>query len=344
MVSYLPTIISKTNMKNLKKLSKYFVATFSIVLVCGFTGLVIKEVDKGTFYDLATKEALVFCMQLGLAAFTSLIPYSLSVAAFLSFWAMNGEKWTGFFRALAIGLVLVLPLSAMTYYYDWFIRPQTTAVSAGEIIEMKQTYPQELADKFGIDKEQVLNKMPMTMPKTKLAARMDSLKASFQTDADTCGLLLSILPDTLASEAYESYRLKEMGVAYQYAVHPAASEDSLMFIQHTELYQRAIRAWDTLAELQRHRKEYFDRTLNTACIYIMYFLFAFIGYLLRYKSIKKILTAFAILIVAAWIYHEISSIVQAHAQKVNTVSKQIVSTTYEEIKENREKERNTDND
>lgn len=331
-------------MKNLKKLSKYFAVTFSIVLVCGFAGLVIKEADKGTFYDLATKEALVFCMQQGLAAFTSLIPYSLGVATFLSFWAMNSERRTGFFRILATGLVLVLPLSIMTYYYDWFIRPQTMAVCAGKMIEMKQTYPQSLADKSGIDKGQVLNKMSMTMSKTKLAARMDLLEASFQTDVDTCGLLLSILPDTLASEAYESYRLKEIGVAYQYAVHPAASEDSLMFIQHTELYQHAISAWNTLTELQRHRKEYFDRTLNTACIIIMYLLFAIMGYLLRNKPIKKILTVFAILIVAAWIYHEISSIVQAHAQKINTVSRQIVNTTYEEIKESREKERNTNND
>lgn len=33
-----------------------------------------------------------------------------------------------------------------------------------------------------------------------------------------------------------------------------------------------------------------------------------------------------------------------HAQKTNTVSRQIVNTTYEEIKESREKERNTNND
>lgn len=329
-------------MKNIKKISKYFAITFIIVLVCGFIGIVIKEVEKGTFYDLPTKEALSFCVQLGLAAWTALIPYSLSVAAFLTFWAMNSEKWTNFFRALATGLVLVLPLSAMTYYYDWFIRPQNMVVSAGKLIEMKKTYPQSLADKFGIDKEEVLNNMPMTMSKTKLVVRMDSLETSFQADADTCGQLLSILPDTLASEAYESYRLKEMGVAYQYSVHPAAGEDSLMFIQNTVLYQRAIRSWDTLTELQRHRKECLDRTLNTVCIYFTYLLFAFTGYLLRYKPIKKILAVFAMLIVAAWIYHEISSIVQTHTRKVNVFSKQIVDKTYEELREGREKEKNTD--
>ena len=73
-------------MKHLKKFCIYFIAVFTIAELCGFTGLVIKEVDKGTFYNLATKEALDFCVQLGLAAFTSLIPYSLSVATFLAFW------------------------------------------------------------------------------------------------------------------------------------------------------------------------------------------------------------------------------------------------------------------
>ena len=96
-------------MKNLKKLCEYFAVAFPIVLVCGFIGLVIKEVDRGTFYDLDTSEALVFCLQLGMTTFTALIPYSLSIATFLSFWTMKGEKWTDFFRALAIGLLLVLP-------------------------------------------------------------------------------------------------------------------------------------------------------------------------------------------------------------------------------------------
>ena len=296
-------------MKHLKKFCIYFIAIFTIAELCGFTGLVIKEVDKGTFYYLATKEALDFCAQLGLAAFTSLIPYSLSVATFLVFWAMDREKWTSFFRTLAIGLVLVLPLSAMTYYYDWFVRPQMMVISVIKKVEMKQSYPQSLADKYGVSMEQILNKKPMSMSKTKLTTQIDSLETSFQADIDTCGLLLSILPDTLASKAYDSYRLKEIGVVYQYAVH------------------------------------YFGRTLNTGCIYIGYILFAFLGYLLRYKPIKKILAVFAILIVAAWIYREINSIVQGYAKKLNTESHQIVVDTYKEIvgiRESKEREMNAD--
>lgn len=227
------------------------------VWLCGTCN---QEVNKGTFYDLPTEEALGFCVQLGLTAFTSLIPYSLSVATFLVFWAMDREKWTGFFRTLAIGLILVLPLSAMTYYYDWFVRPQMMVISVGKIVDMNHSYPQSLADKYGISIEQILNKKPMSMSKTKLIAQIDSLETSFQADIDTCGLLLSLLPDTLASKAYDSYRLREIGVVYQDAVHPVANEDSLRFIAHTELYQHAIGAWETSNELQRHRLEYFGRT------------------------------------------------------------------------------------
>ena len=150
-------------MKHLKKNCIYFIVIFTIAVACGFAGLVIKEVNKGTFYDLPTEEALSFCVQLGLTAFTSLIPYSLSVATFLVFWAMDREKWTGFFRTLAIGLILVLPLSAMTYYYDWFVRPQMMVISVGKIVDMNHSYPRSLADKYGISIEQILNKKPMSM-------------------------------------------------------------------------------------------------------------------------------------------------------------------------------------
>ena len=326
-------------MKHLKKNCIYFIVIFTIAVACGFAGLVIKEVNKGTFYDLPTEEALSFCVQLGLTAFTSLIPYSLSVATFLVFWAMDREKWTGFFRTLAI------PLSAMTYYYDWFVRPQMMVISVGKIVDMNHSYPRSLADKYGISIEQILNKKPMSMSKTKLIAQIDSLETSFQADIDTCGLLLSILPDTLASKAYDSYRLREIGVVYQDAVHPVANEDSLRLVAHTELYQHAIGAWETSNELRRHRLEYFGRTLNTGYIYIAYILFAFLGYLLRFKPIKKILAVFAILIVAAWIYHEINSIVQEYAKKLNTESHQIVDDTYKEIdaiRESKQREMKTD--
>ena len=48
---------------------------------------------------------------------------------------------------------------------------------------------------------------------------------------------------------------------------------------------------------------------------------------------------FAILIVAVWIYHEINSIVQGYAKKLNTESHQIVNDTYKEIDGIRKKSR-----
>ena len=88
----------------------------------------------------------------------------------------------------------------------------------------------------------------------------------------------------------------------------------------------------------------FGRTLNTGYIYIAYILFAFLGYLLRFKPIKKILAVFAILIVAAWIYHEINSIVQEYAKKLNTESHQIVDDTYKRDRcdKGKQTERNED--
>lgn len=42
-------------MKHLKKNCIYFIVIFTIAVACGFAGLVIKEVNKGTFYDLPTR-------------------------------------------------------------------------------------------------------------------------------------------------------------------------------------------------------------------------------------------------------------------------------------------------
>lgn len=54
---------------------------------------------------------------------------------------------------------------------------------------MKQSYPQSLTDKYGVSMEQILNKKPMSMSKTKLTTQIDSLETSFRlilTHADCC--------------------------------------------------------------------------------------------------------------------------------------------------------------
>ncbi|WP_270414668.1 hypothetical protein [Bacteroides ovatus] len=47
-------------MKHLKKNCIYFIVIFTIAVACGFAGLVIKEVNKGTFYDLPTNVRGIF--------------------------------------------------------------------------------------------------------------------------------------------------------------------------------------------------------------------------------------------------------------------------------------------
>lgn len=49
-------------MKHLKKNCIYFIVIFTIAVACGFAGLVIKEVNKGTFYDL--RECKINCVRL----------------------------------------------------------------------------------------------------------------------------------------------------------------------------------------------------------------------------------------------------------------------------------------
>ena len=61
---------------------------------------------------------------------------------------------------------------------------------------------------------------------------MHSLETSFQGDIDTCETAaLNTSGHYVSRKPFmTAYRLKEIGVVYQYAVHPAANEDSLMFI------------------------------------------------------------------------------------------------------------------
>ncbi len=63
-------------------------------------------------------------------------------------------------------------------------------------------------------------------------------------------------------------------------------------------------------------------------------LFAFLGYLLRFKPIKENIGCLCNTDCSAWIYHEINSIVQEYAKKLNTESHQIMDDTYKEIDEN----------
>ena len=152
-----------------------------------------------------------------------------------------------------------------------------------------------------------------------------------------------MLPDTLASKAYDSYQLETMALL------------SICRSSRCQRRQSDVHSSYGIVPTRHHRMGNLHRTATPSkrifrqnSQHYMYirrvYPVRFLGYLLRYKPIKNILMVFAVLIAAAWICHEIGSIVQEHAKKLNGVSRQVVDDTYKEIEGIREKERNADND
>lgn len=110
----------------LKKLSKYFIITLAIMFVCSFVVLVDKfhKIEYNVFDVLETYKALKYFFILGVTAFTASVAYSIGIAALFAFDKLKVQTWKDFSRKLAAGLLLVIPLSAMVYYCDWFVYPQ----------------------------------------------------------------------------------------------------------------------------------------------------------------------------------------------------------------------------
>ncbi|MCD8181786.1 MAG: hypothetical protein LUE99_00395 [Bacteroides sp.] len=331
-------------MRNFNKFGKYFAITFLIVFTVAFIWAANNKMDE--LIALPVSRILSICTLLVLAILTSLVCYSLSVATFLTFWNMNNQKWSDFFRSFAIGLIIVVPLSAGVYYYDWHVQAQLTTASTRNLIEMKEYgLPEEIENKFSIDIEQFLSELPGTLPKDKLLFRLDSLKAVYRTDADTCSRMLSCLPDSMAAEAYRAYRLEDLGIAYQCATTSTAGKDSLEFVQQSLLYQQALKLMETSKSLQRYAFEKYSRTMNTAWIYIAYILFAFSGYMLRHKPLRKILGVLAVLIISAYIFQEFSAYAKIQAKKVQSVANEAAANerdAYREIREQQHKKQKQD--
>ena len=110
----------------LKKLSKYFIIALTILFVCSFVMLVDKfhKIEYDVFDVLETYKALKYFFILGASAFTASVAYSMGIAALFAFDKQKVQTWKEFVRKLGIGLLLVIPLSAMVYYCDWFVYPQ----------------------------------------------------------------------------------------------------------------------------------------------------------------------------------------------------------------------------
>ena len=125
----------------LKKLSKYFIIPLAIMFVCSFVVLVDKfhKIEYNVFDVLETYKALKYFFILGVTAFTASVAYSIGIAALFAFNKLKVQTWKEFVRKLAAGLLLVIPLSAMVYYCDWFVYPQMKK----EYVRLKDVYKRQ---------------------------------------------------------------------------------------------------------------------------------------------------------------------------------------------------------
>lgn len=334
-------------MKPLKKIAKYFIITFSVTLVCVLIRLFNSSVVSEEAFDiLGTHKALHYYLIIGLMSITALVTYSIGIAALFAFDAMKIQTWKEFAHKLAIGLILIIPLSVFVYSCDWFVYPEMKKTFTIMQLEIGTSYPEELAEKNGINKEEILDGLPSVMPRSILITKLDSIKSSFRANADTCEMYLSALPDSMAIKAYNSYQLRSMGIDYYCASQPIANVDSLRVIQEQLLYQYTLKAWYTSAEIRTYSKEYSNRTINALCIYLSYFLSALIAYLLRrYKPVKKLLAVLAIVIVFFYMFNQVGAIVQKYAEKTQSISKKVDSLTGQAVNnKNMEKRKQKDNE
>ena len=217
----------------LKKLSKYFIITLAIMFVCSFVVLVDKfhKIEYNVFDILETYKALKYFFILGVTAFTASVAYSIGIAALFSFNKLKVQTWKEFVRKLAAGLLLVIPLSAMVYYCDWFVYPQMKKEYVCLKLEMTDNVPRDIDDNstYHAYFNSIKNDMPMLISKARLTYKLDSLKNAFDAATDTCSMYLSMLPDTMAAEASNKYRLGSMGVELTCASQPTTSKDSLIY-------------------------------------------------------------------------------------------------------------------
>lgn len=316
----------------LKKLGKYFIITLAILFACSFVVLVDKfhKIEDDVFDVLGTYEALKYFFILGATAFTASVSYSIGIAALFTFNKLKIQTWKEFARKLAAGLLLVIPLSAMVYYCDWFVYPQMKKTFATMKMKISDNIPEEIeyARKHNVEMSDILKEMPMLLPKARLTYKLDSLKNAFDAATDTCSMYLSMLPDTMASEAYNSYRLGSMEIEPVCASQPTANKDSLIYIQQELLYRYAEDAWRTENEILRLANEYSIRTRNTVGLYISYVLSALVIFLFRrYNPIRKILAVLAVLIVLSYMYKVFGEVVKEYIEDTRSIPQKVIGQT-----------------
>lgn len=304
------------------KFGKYVGITLIALLVFTFVWTAFEKMDEFIGSSVPFQRAIEVCALTVAGVLTSLVCYSISIASFLAFRRIKEKGISSFFKTLLMGLVLIIPLSAGIYFYDWNIRPKITMQSAECLLKIRlSSYPNEIGDTdLLLDMKTALSNVPGTSSRNRILLQTDSLKVERYERIDTCEQMLAMLPDSMAAEAYNAYMLKDMGVTYQCAPSTIAITDSLVYLQNVSLYQEAILLNENKTSLEKYTLQNYVRTINTLWLYVAYLMFALLGYILRYKPIRKILAVLAVLIIALYGLHEVTDYGRKYAQSVsNTV-------------------------
>jgi lipopolysaccharide export LptBFGC system permease protein LptF len=295
---------------------KYFVITFVVAQLLVTLSAANEYTDQFLDHSVPLSAAFRFCV----IASALLLPASLclatSVASFVAFRQLSDGGLIAFFKALGIGFIGFLLLSAVVCFYDWNVQPKFKARSIERLWEIKSgsySYPHAMEDKNDF------YKMPnfedyseSVLSRVKLTHKRDSVENMRNRQIDECARLLSLLPLEQAEKAYEAYRLQQLGVEYKYAPTPNISEDSIAYIQQVQLYNEAAGLAENNMLLGEYRFESYKRSLNAAALLLSFLIFATLGYCLRNKALTKIFGIIAIVIVAIYILTGINRYTEAY--------------------------------
>lgn len=305
----------------------YFILTFLILEILFV--LVTGNEYMDYFFDKSVTIPTAF--KLCLLGAAVLLPASLclSVAfvSFISFRHLSSEIDTnGFFKKLAIGLLFIIPLALGIYIYNLYIGPGIKVKTMEILWDMKiGNYPRYVDDSEYIP-PRFENYGPSTSTKGVLYLRLDSLESVYGNLKTECSELLAQLPDSMATEAYDSYQLEPFEVTYQHAPEGLIVTDSLLYILHdiqkVELYDSANELHECYATLVDYRIEHYKRMLDSLSLIIEFLIFASLGYFLRKKTIKTILVTVGVFLLAALLLRQMTNLTDKYMRESKSMVNQ----------------------
>jgi len=250
----------------------------------------------------------------------TMIPYALccaiAVATFLAFRRLPPHTTAGkFFKMYSIGLLLCIPVAAAIYIYDLNVCPKLKARSTEIIYKMRMgSFPNEIgAEEY---KPIFENFTAAMTSRTLLHFRIDSLKTEYKALKSECEDLLSQLPDSIATKAYDAYKFDKVGVDYRSAdIASTFTSDSLNAERVTDLYQLSWRVHENWREVIAYRAESTARTVNALAFLLAFLIFAPVGYALRNKTLRLILGIIAVIILTGSILQLLSNQTKQYAEE-----------------------------